>query len=63
MCTHTGQDCTEGFAAASPLRTPATYVFALWEKWDTNGNKIQICWPGASRWLFYRQTWLQEDTG
>lgn len=62
-CIHTGQDCREGFVEMSPLCIPATHRFPLLEKGNTNENTIQIRWPGASRWLFYRQTSFQEDTG
>lgn len=53
-CIHTGQDCREGFVEMSPLCIPATHRFPLLEKGDTNDNNIQIRWPGASRWLFYK---------
>lgn len=51
------------FCGNESLCIPATHRFPLLEKGDTNDNKIQIRWPGASRWLFYRQTRFQEDTG
>lgn len=51
-CIHTGQDCREGFVEMTPLCIPAPHRFPLLEKGDTNDNKIQIRWPGASRWLF-----------